>query len=69
VEQSDDTPFISVIKATVAVAEQTDFHKAMKDEIDKFLEDIPLLMNALDELKALHPFIVGESILWYMYME
>lgn len=60
--QSDGTPFTPVIKAALAVAEQTDFGKAMRDKIDKFSEGIPVLMSALDELKTLHPFIGGVSI-------
>jgi hypothetical protein len=34
----------------------------MKDKIEKFSEGIPVLMCALDELKALHPFIGGMPI-------
>ncbi len=34
----------------------------MKDGIDTFSGGIPILMNALDELTALHPFIGGELI-------
>ena len=30
------------------------------DGIDKFSEGMPILMKALDELKAIHPFIGGE---------
>lgn len=37
------------------------------DKIDKFSEGIPLLLNALNELKTLHPFIGGASILWFVY--
>jgi len=53
------TPFIP---ATIAVAEQTDFGKAMKEGINTFSEGIPVLvlMKALDELKGVHPFIGGE---------
>ena len=58
-----------VIKATVTAAAQTDFGKLMKDKIDTFSKGIPVLMNALDELKALHPFIGGGSILLYEYLE
>jgi len=48
------------MKATVAAVEQTDVAKAIKDGINKFSEGMPVLMNALDELKAIHPFIGGE---------
>jgi hypothetical protein len=48
------------MKATVAAVEQTDVVKAIKDGIDKFAEGMPVLMNALDELKTIHPFIGGE---------
>jgi hypothetical protein len=54
--QSNSTPFNPVMKVAVAVAEQSDFGKAMKEGINKFSEGIPVLMNALDELKGLHPF-------------
>ncbi|KAH9995914.1 hypothetical protein BJV74DRAFT_883811 [Russula compacta] len=55
--QSAVAPFIPIMKATVAAVEQTDIGKAMKDGIDKFAEGIPVFIKALDELKALHPFI------------
>lgn len=58
-----------VIKATVTAAEQTDFGKVMKDKIDTFSKGIPVLVNALDELKALHPFVGGVSVLLYAYTE
>ena len=51
-----------LITATVAAAEQSDIAKAIKQRIDKFSEGMPVLMKALDELKALHPFIGGELI-------
>ena len=51
-----------VFKATIAAAEKTDIAKAVKDGIDKFSEGIPILMNALDELTALHPFVGGALI-------
>jgi hypothetical protein len=57
-----NTPFIPVIKATIADAEQTDFGKAIREGINTFSEGIPVLvlMKALDELKSVHPFIGGE---------
>ena len=51
-----------VITATVAVAAQSDIGKVIKDRIDKFSEGMPVLMNALDELKAVHPVIGGGLI-------
>jgi hypothetical protein len=51
-----------IIKATVAAAAQSDIGKAVKEGINKFSEGIPVLMSALDELKAVHPFIGGELI-------
>jgi hypothetical protein len=48
------------VKATVAVVEQTDVGQAIKDGINTFSEGMPVLMNILDELKAIHPFIGGE---------
>jgi len=53
---------ISVFKTTAAAAEKTDIAKALNDGIDKFAEGIPILMDALDELKTLHPFIGGALI-------
>jgi hypothetical protein len=49
-----------VIAATVSAVAQSDIGKKIKDGIDKFSEGMPVLMNALDELKAVHPFIGGE---------
>ena len=60
--QSNAPPFIPVVTATVATVVQSDIGKALKDRIDKFSEGMPVLMNALDELKAVHPFIGGELI-------
>jgi hypothetical protein len=34
--------------------------KAIKDEIEKFSQDLPAFMNVLEQLKSLHPFIGGE---------
>jgi hypothetical protein len=58
----DAQPFIPVITATVVTAAQSDVGKAIKHGIDKFSEGMPILMKALDELKAVHPFIGGELI-------
>ena len=58
----DAQPFIPVITATVVTAAQTDVGKAVMHGIDKFSEGMPILMKALDELKAVHPFIGGELI-------
>ena len=53
------TPLLSVMKATVAVVENSDFGMAMKEGIDKFSEGMPIFMKALDELKGVHPFLGG----------
>jgi hypothetical protein len=53
---------IPIVTATVAAAAQSDIGKAIKDRIDMFSEGMPVLMSALDELKAVHPFIGGELI-------
>jgi len=50
------------MKATVVAAGQTDLGKAMKEGIAKLSEGMPIFMNALDELKAVHPFIGGALI-------
>jgi hypothetical protein len=51
-----------VITATVSAVAHTDIGKKIKDGIDQFSEGMPVLLNALDELKAVHPFIGGELI-------
>jgi hypothetical protein len=58
----DAAPFTPIVKATVAVVEQSDIGEAIKERIDKFSEGMPIFMKALDELKSLHPFIGGELI-------
>jgi hypothetical protein len=57
-----------ISKASVAAAEKTDIAKDVKDDIDRFTEGIPILMNALDELTALHPFIGGALIRQYVFL-
>ena len=57
------TPFMPIIDATISAAQQTDIGKAIKEGINKFSEGMPILMRALDELKSLHPFIGGVSVL------
>jgi hypothetical protein len=50
-----------MIKTTVAAAEKGDVSKIVKEKIDMFSEGMTVFMNALDELKAIHPFIGGAS--------
>jgi len=52
-------PFMPFTKATVAVAGQADFVKAVKEGIDEFSEGMPKIMGALS-LLASHPLIGGE---------
>ena len=52
-------PFMPFTKATVAVAGQADFVKAMKEGIDDFSEGMPQIMGALHLLES-HPLIGGE---------
>jgi hypothetical protein len=59
-------PFIPVSEAAVTAAEKT---KAVKDGIDKLSELMPIFMKALDELTALHPFIGGALIRYYMSLQ
>jgi len=54
------TPLLLVMQATVAVVENSDFGKAMKEGIDRFSEGMPVFLKALDELKGLHPVLGGE---------
>lgn len=56
------TPFIPIVNATVTATMQTDVGKAIKDGINKFSEGMPVLMNALDQVKSLHPFIGGAFV-------
>jgi hypothetical protein len=58
--QNSAQQVIPVITATVSAITQSDIGKKMKDGIDKFSEGMPVLLSALDELKAVHPFIGGE---------
>ena len=60
--QSNAAPFKPIVTATVAAAAQSDIGKAIQYRIDTFSEGMPVLMKALDELKAVHPFIGGELI-------
>jgi hypothetical protein len=48
-----------IVNATVTASMQSDVGKAIQDGINKFSEGVPVLMNALDQLKSLHPFIGG----------
>ena len=57
--QNDATPFMPIVNATVTASMQSDVGKAIQDGINKFSEGVPVLMNALDQLKSLHPFIGG----------
>jgi hypothetical protein len=65
--QSAATPFIPIVKATVAAAEQTNIGQVITEGINKFSEGMPVLMKALDELKTLHPFIGGELDLCHIF--
>jgi hypothetical protein len=53
---------ITPLIIAVSVAEQSDAAKVIKERIDRFSEGMPVLLNALDELASLHPFIKGEPI-------
>jgi hypothetical protein len=58
--QNNAQQVMPVITATVSAVAQSDIGKKIKDGIDKFSEGMPVLLKALDELKAVHPFIGGE---------
>jgi hypothetical protein len=49
----------AIFKQVLPLNKQTS-GKAIKEGIDRFSEVMPVLMNALDELRTLHPFIGGE---------
>ncbi|KAH9171873.1 hypothetical protein EDB89DRAFT_2070429 [Lactarius sanguifluus] len=55
--QSNAAPFTPIITAAASAVGQTDIGKVVKEGIDRFFDGMPVLMNALDELKALHPFV------------
>ncbi|KAI9464115.1 hypothetical protein BJY52DRAFT_887632 [Lactarius psammicola] len=55
--QRHAAPLTPLITATASVVGKTDIGKAIKEGIDHFFDGMPVLMNALDEVKALHPFI------------
>ncbi|KAI9438361.1 hypothetical protein H4582DRAFT_257215 [Lactarius indigo] len=55
--QSNAAPFTPLITAAASAVGQTEIGKVVKDGIDHFFDGMPVLMNALDELKALHPFV------------
>ncbi|KAH9171881.1 hypothetical protein EDB89DRAFT_1851867 [Lactarius sanguifluus] len=55
--QSDAAPFTPLITAAASAVGQTEISKVVKEGIDRFFDGMPVLMNALDEVKALHPFI------------
>ncbi|KAH9077795.1 hypothetical protein EDB83DRAFT_2548774 [Lactarius deliciosus] len=55
--QSNAAPFTPLITAAASAVGQTEIGQAVKEGIDRFFDGMPVLMNALDELKALHPFV------------
>ncbi|KAH9034702.1 hypothetical protein EDB85DRAFT_2288949 [Lactarius pseudohatsudake] len=55
--QSNAAPFTPLITAAASAVGQTEIGKVVKEGIDHFFDGMPVLMNALDELKALHPFV------------
>jgi hypothetical protein len=61
--QSEAAPFTPFITTTASAVGRTDIGKAVKEGIDHFFDGMPILMHALDEVKALHPFIGGTSTL------
>jgi hypothetical protein len=65
--QSDATPFMPILKDTIAAAEQTVLGKTIQDKIDKFSEGVPVFMDALDQLGKIHPFIQGNYTPSYPY--
>ena len=61
-------PFAPLIKTVADVAGPSDIGQAVKDGIDHFFDGMPVFMSALDEVKSLHPFIGGTSILRREFM-
>ncbi|KAI9438360.1 hypothetical protein H4582DRAFT_1815080, partial [Lactarius indigo] len=55
--QNSVAPFKPLITAAASAVGQTEIGKTVKEGIDHFFDGMPVLMNALDELKALHPFV------------
>lgn len=57
--QSEAAPFTPLIPAAANAVRHTDIGKAVAEGIEHFSDGMPILMHALDEVKALHPFIGG----------
>ncbi|KAI9464114.1 hypothetical protein BJY52DRAFT_887425 [Lactarius psammicola] len=58
--QGNAPPFTPLSTVESSAVEQADIGKAVKegmDHLDHFFDGMPVLMNALDEVKALYPFI------------
>jgi len=58
-------PFQPFIEGAVDDIEKTSIGKVVKEGIEKFFDDMPGFMKALDAVAKLHPFIGGTSILLY----
>ncbi|KAI0265430.1 hypothetical protein BC834DRAFT_879420 [Gloeopeniophorella convolvens] len=50
-------PFTPLLTTAIDAVEQSDVGKAVQEGIDHFFEGMPVLMNALDAVADLHPFI------------
>jgi hypothetical protein len=57
--QDSTAPFTPLIAAVASAVEQSDVGQAVKEEIDKFFDVMPVFMDALDAVAELHPFING----------
>jgi hypothetical protein len=57
--QGNVAPFMPLITTAADAVKQSDASQAMREKIDKFLEGMPVFMNALDAVADLHPFIGG----------
>jgi hypothetical protein len=53
------TTALTFIAAAAGSVEQTDVSQTVKEGIDTFFDAMPVFMDALDAVAALHPFIGG----------
>ena len=51
-----------VVPAT-ALMDKSQIVGHIKNEVDTFMEVVPVLVNALDEVAKVHPFISGANLL------
>jgi hypothetical protein len=53
------TTALNLIAAAAGAVERSDVDQTVKEGIDTFFDAMPVFMDALDAVAALHPFIGG----------